>query len=53
MKGDEEAALQAGCDGYLAKPIDTRTFIATVKNFIASANSPRTKNNPLRTNHAQ
>jgi len=38
MKGDEAAALNAGCDGYLTKPIDTRTFIAIVKNFIASAN---------------
>ena len=38
MKGDEELALNAGCDGYLTKPIDTRTFVATVKNFLASAN---------------
>jgi CheY-like chemotaxis protein len=36
MKGDEELALNAGCDGYLTKPIDTRTFIATVTQFIAS-----------------
>jgi CheY-like chemotaxis protein len=35
MKGDQEIALQAGCDGYLTKPIDTRTFAETVKNFIA------------------
>jgi CheY-like chemotaxis protein len=34
MKGDQENALQAGCDGYLTKPIDTRTFAATVKKFI-------------------
>ncbi len=38
MKGDEELALNAGCDGYLTKPIDTRTFVATVKKFMASAN---------------
>ena len=24
MKGDEEKARQAGCDGYIPKPIDTR-----------------------------
>jgi len=32
-------ALNAGCDGYLTKPIDTRTFAATVKQFIAAAES--------------
>lgn len=34
MKGDEQVALNAGCDGYLTKPIDTRTFVSTIKNFI-------------------
>jgi CheY-like chemotaxis protein len=42
MKGDEQSALDAGCDGYLAKPIDTRTFLARVMGFIESANSRRT-----------
>jgi CheY-like chemotaxis protein len=46
MKGDEAAALNAGCDGYLTKPIDTRTFIATVKNFIAATNSRQTAHHP-------
>jgi CheY-like chemotaxis protein len=46
MKGDEELALHAGCDGYLTKPIDTRTFIATVTRFIASVTLPQIKNNP-------
>ncbi len=26
MKGDEEKIQAAGCDGYITKPIDTRTF---------------------------
>jgi len=46
MKGDEAIALKAGCDGYLTKPIDTRTFIATITRFIASANLRQTTNHP-------
>ena len=47
MRGDEQIALNAGCDGYLTKPIDTRTFIAVVTRFIASANLQQTTNTPL------
>jgi CheY-like chemotaxis protein len=47
MKGDEEIALQAGCDGYLTKPIQTRTFTETIKRFIASAGERQAANNPL------
>ena len=43
MKGDEAIALRAGCDGYLTKPIDTRTFVNQVAGFIAEANSRRTE----------
>jgi CheY-like chemotaxis protein len=46
MKGDEEIALSAGCDGYLTKPIDTRTFIGAIMRFIESANVRQTNNNP-------
>lgn len=35
MKGDEGTAIDAGFDGYLTKPIDTRSFATTIKNFIA------------------
>jgi CheY-like chemotaxis protein len=35
MKADEETALAAGCDGYITKPIDTRTFISVVRNYLA------------------
>jgi two-component system, cell cycle response regulator DivK len=30
MKGDEERIRAAGCDGYIAKPIRYRSFLATV-----------------------
>jgi two-component system cell cycle response regulator DivK len=30
MKGDEERILAAGCDGYIAKPISYKEFLATV-----------------------
>jgi CheY-like chemotaxis protein len=33
MKGDDEKAIAAGCDGYLTKPISTRTFAETVAVF--------------------
>jgi len=41
MKGDEQVALDAGCDGYLAKPIDTRSFGSKVAGFIAAAQARR------------
>jgi len=34
MKGDEARALAAGCDGYIAKPIDTRTLPQTLARFL-------------------
>ncbi|MBI3850584.1 MAG: response regulator [Verrucomicrobia bacterium] len=42
MKGDAEIARHAGCAGYLTKPINTRTFVATVADFITSPNKPPT-----------
>lgn len=35
MKGDEQRALAAGCDGYVTKPIDTRTLPALVAQRLA------------------
>ncbi len=37
MKGDEERLREAGCDGYLSKPIDVATFATQVRNCIALA----------------
>lgn len=34
MKGDKERSLDAGCDGYIPKPIDVDRFPVEVLNFI-------------------
>ncbi len=34
MKGDEQKARDAGCDGYIAKPIDTRLLAAMVAGYL-------------------
>jgi CheY-like chemotaxis protein len=36
MKGDEEKALAAGCDGYVTKPIDTRTLPLVIARVLAA-----------------
>ena len=35
MKGDEERILAAGCDGYIAKPLDYKDFLALVAATLA------------------
>ena len=34
MKDDEARAMEAGCDAYLVKPIDTRKFYRTIRNIL-------------------
>jgi two-component system cell cycle response regulator DivK len=34
MKGDEQKARDAGCDGYITKPIDTRTLGKRVREYL-------------------
>jgi CheY-like chemotaxis protein len=35
MSGDEEKAREAGCDGYMSKPIDIRAFLEMVSRHLA------------------
>jgi CheY-like chemotaxis protein len=37
MLGDRERTLEAGCSGYISKPINTRTFAAEVRKYLPSA----------------
>ena len=34
MKGDKERILQAGCDGYIAKPLDIQELLKTVEEYL-------------------
>ncbi len=35
MKGDEDRIREAGCEGYIAKPISTPDFLRTVEQFLS------------------
>lgn len=37
MKVDEQKAREAGCDGYISKPIETGTFIVTLTRLLAGS----------------
>lgn len=34
MKGDEEKALAAGCNGYITKPINSETLLKMIENYL-------------------
>jgi two-component system, cell cycle response regulator DivK len=36
MRGDRERFLKGGCNGYISKPISTRTFVADVAAYLAA-----------------
>jgi two-component system, cell cycle response regulator DivK len=40
MVGDREVALEAGCVGYIAKPINTRTFGEQIRQFLPQVARP-------------
>ena len=34
MENDDKKAYDAGCDGYITKPIDTKSFLHTINMFL-------------------
>ncbi len=40
MKGDERKALDAGCQGYITKPIDTRGVLDNIRRFLRKTQAP-------------
>jgi len=40
MKGDDQRAFQAGCDGYIAKPIETLTLARQVREYLDQRATP-------------
>ncbi len=41
MKGDEERMIAAGCDGYIAKPIQYRHFLAEIEKYLSDMATER------------
>ena len=40
MPADKEKARDAGCDGYITKPINTRTFSGLVRTYLNAGRNP-------------
>ena len=34
MRGDKDRFLEAGCDGYISKPIDVKTFLSSIQRYM-------------------
>jgi CheY-like chemotaxis protein len=43
MKGDDQKAREAGCDGYITKPVDTRKLPEQVAEILEPTATPKTK----------
>jgi CheY-like chemotaxis protein len=47
MPGDRERLLGSGFQGYLSKPINTRTFAAAVEQYLRRPNVPLTRHDDV------
>ena len=47
MEGDKTRAMEAGCDGYITKPIETDSFLDIVRNHIVPGFVEKTAKAPI------
>ena len=49
MQGDKHKCIEAGCDGFITKPIDTRKFLSQVTEYLPSvkSNTKQTNETPI------
>ena len=47
MKGDDERAFEAGCDGYLTKPIEVGKFGARVREYLSKGAGAAGRSRPI------
>jgi two-component system cell cycle response regulator DivK len=40
MKGDRERTIEAGCNGYIAKPVDIGELLKAVKDYLTVGTTP-------------
>lgn len=41
MKGDKEKAFEAGCNGYIAKPVDIKELLSLIEQFCPNKEHPK------------
>ncbi len=51
MQGDDQKALDAGCDGYITKPIETRYFLKTIGGYLSQSVQKKVSTQKKGTHH--
>ena len=48
MTGDDAKCYEAGCDGYLTKPIDREKLLSILEKYLSSSRTAAATDTPLR-----
>ena len=52
MQGDEKRTLDAGCSGYITKPIETKSFLDKISGFMSQDDTGKVENKSPALNHS-